>query len=151
MAKVLTRDQGRIAAAFGMSPAEFSSAKAAQESRQAGRSRWGLSASQQAICRAMNVSEHSFASAAGEGDRRTASPGLLRAHQEIDRAHDELYSEGQAVDPPDRELLDNAMAELKSYDPDDDDTYDHLLKGVLHAATLLNRVAPPFAENKDID
>jgi hypothetical protein len=40
---------------------------------------------------------------------------------------------------------------MKSYDPGDDDTYDHPLKGVLYAATLLDRAAPPFAENKNID
>jgi hypothetical protein len=73
----------------------------------------------------------------------------MRAHQEIDRAHNALY-DGQ-IDPPDRQLLDLAMSELKAYDPDDDDTYNSLLKGVLYAATLLDRVAPAFMDNKDID
>jgi len=144
----LTPDQARIAAAFGMSPLEFGT-KTAQLSATA-KSAWGLSENQQAVCRATGMSEHAFATAAGI---KTRSPGLLRAHKEIDRAQDTLYDDdsGHEVDPPDRQLLDLAMTELKAWKPDDDDTYNSLLKGALYVVTLLDRVAPPFAKNKDID
>jgi hypothetical protein len=154
MAKTsLTPDQKRIAAAFGMSPLAFADksarAMAAAHEKKTGKSRWGLSETQKAICRSTGMSEHAFAIASGLV--KGSSPGLLRAHQEIDRAHDTLYdSESGPVDPPDRQLLDLAMTELTAYDPDDDDTYDSLLKGVLYLATLLDRAAPPFADNKEI-
>jgi hypothetical protein len=148
MAKTsLTRDQERIAAAFGMSPLEFSSKKAMAAAGQGGKSAWGLTDQQRIICRSVGMSEHRFAIAAGfvKGN----SPGLMRAHSEIDRAHNALYD--SQIDPRDRELLDLAMSELKAYDPDDDDTYDSLLKGVLYAATLLDRAAPAFVDSKDIE
>jgi hypothetical protein len=149
MAKTsLTPDQERIAARFGMSPLEFSSKKATLAAAgQGGKSAWGLTDQQREICHGTGMSEHRFAIAAGfvKGN----SPGLMRAHSEIDRAHNALYD--SQIDPPDRELLDLAMSELKAYDPDDDDTYDSLLKGVLYAATLLDRAAPAFVDSKDIE
>jgi hypothetical protein len=75
----------------------------------------------------------------------------MRAHQEIDRANNELYSTKDTYSPPpEQELLDLALVELKKYDPDDDDTYDNLLKGVLYAARLLDSVAPPYVDQKEI-
>jgi hypothetical protein len=85
----LTREQKRIAATFGVSPEQFVSSRATSAARRASqKSRWGLSEQQQAICRRMLLSEHSFATAAGIVKGTT--PGLMRAHQEIDRAHVEL-------------------------------------------------------------
>jgi hypothetical protein len=80
--------------------------------------------------------------------------GLLRAHQEIDRAQKATYAAaGDHGDVwenvPDGQLLSKAISELQAYKPGDEATYDNLLRGVLHAACLLDRNAPAFADTKD--
>lgn len=79
--------------------------------------------------------------------------GLLRGHQEIGRANKAVYATPEQGDAwenaPDSQLLSNAIAELQAYKPGDDKTYDHLLRGVLHAVFLLDRNAPAFADTKD--
>ena len=147
MAGSLTPGQKKIAASVGIPEAEF-----AQKSARLAASvenPWGLTDQQRKIAKTFGMPDRRLATATARASR---SPGLLRAHQEIDRANNELYSTKDSYSPPpEKELLDLALSELKSYDPDDDDTYDNLLKGVLYAARLLDVVAPPFVDNKDID
>jgi hypothetical protein len=79
--------------------------------------------------------------------------GLLRAHQEVDRANKAVYATREQGDAwenaPDEQLLSKAISELQAYKPGDDKTYDNLLRGVLHAACLLDRNAPAFVDTKD--
>jgi hypothetical protein len=147
MASSLTPDQKKIAASFGIPEAEFAQ-KSARLAASA-ENPWALTDQQRKIAKTFGMPERRLACATA---RTSRSPGLLRAHQEIDRANNGLYSTKDSYSPPpEKELLDLALSELKSYDPDDDDTYDNLLKGVLYAARLLDVVAPPFVDNKDID
>src|ERR1700683_1676361 len=81
MASSLTPDQKKIAASFGIPEAEFvqKSAKLAAS----GENPWGLTDQQRKIARTFGMPERRLASATARANR---SPGLLRAHQEIDRA-----------------------------------------------------------------
>lgn len=79
------------------------------------------------------------------------SAGMLRAHQEIDRAHNDAL-DGAPGDgfkgAPDGDLLERALSELKAHRPNDPSAYDRLLRGALYAMALLDRVAPAFADTK---
>lgn len=90
--------------------------------------------------------EHTLASSHSRG-----SAGLMRAHDEVDRAHKSVYDGGNSEawkKAPDGELLSNAISELKAYKPGDSGSYDRLLNGVLHAMCLLDRAAPAFADTR---
>ena len=146
MASSLTPDQKKVAASFGIPEAEF--ARKSAKLAASGENPWSLTDQQRKICKAFGMAARRLAN---DTARASRSPGLLRAHQEIDRANDELYSTKGSYSPvPEKELLDSALSDLKAFDPDDDDTYDNLLKGVLYAARLLDLVAPPFADQKEI-
>jgi hypothetical protein len=81
MASALTPDQKKIAASFGIPEAEFAqkSAKLAAS----GENPWALTDQQRKIAKTFGMPERRLASATARANR---SPGLLRAHQEIDRA-----------------------------------------------------------------
>lgn len=149
----LSAAERKIAASLGLSEEEFARHKersVARAERKA-KSPYGLAATQREIAGSLGLSERQFAGAAGPlGHVPREEAGLLHAHHEIDRAHAATYDENH-TNAPDRELLNGALAELKAYNPDDDNTYDHLLKGVVYAARLLNRVAPAYADQKRID
>ncbi len=157
--ETLTKEERNSAAAAGMSEIEFARAKARLS---ASRNTAGLSREELAVARNAGMSSRAFASrlrglkgskraiAAGE---REDKPGLLRAHQEVDRAHIEAYDTDHpqsSANISDLELLDAARAALDGYDPDKDDDamYDLLCEGVVYAMRLLNRVAPAYADSK---
>ena len=147
----LSAVEHKIAASLGLSDEEFARGKAAKATRAGlpAKSPYGLTAAQRGVCRSLGLSERQFAIGAGHAEHREEA-GLLRAHDEIDRAHAATYDQHHSANPPDSELLNSALAELKAYDPNDDASYDRLLKGVVYAARLLNRVAPAYADQKEI-
>jgi len=150
----LSAEEQKVARSFGMSLDEFARAKAR---RSAPKDTHGLTPEQLAIARSVNISPRALASslarnggrtAIAAGERREDSPGLLHAHQEVDRAHKADYdanagSSSSVANTSDRELLDAALAALKKYDPnkDDDDNYDRLCTGAVYVMRLLNRKA----------
>jgi hypothetical protein len=108
--------------------------------------------SPRAFARRLSASDGGTSAIASAADRED-KPGLIRAHQEVDRAHKATYDadwHASAENTSERELLDAALSALKGYDPskDDDDNYDRLLDGAVYVMRLLNRVAPPYAEDQ---
>jgi hypothetical protein len=155
----LSDEEKKVAAAAGISADEFATKKARLSQS---KNTHGLTDDQLAIARAAGMSPRAFARAlsvrarsktaiaAGDQDRED-KPGLVRAHQEVDRAFAAAYAAaGYQSSAPDRELLDAAIAALEAYDPtkDDDAAYDLLLNGSVYLMRLLNRVAPAYADIK---
>ena len=136
-------------------PAEVAGAKGSSRMRTV-----ALSSEQKAIAANLGISESEMArsiATRGPGPRRfdhllaansRGSAGFLRAHQEIDRAHNDALDGAprEALKgAPDGELLERAISELKAYRPNDPSAYDRLLRGALYAMVLLDRAAPAFA------
>ena len=158
----LSDEEKKVAAAAGMSADEFATKKARLSQS---KNTHGLTRDQLAVAAAAGMSSRAFARelsvrtrsktaiAAGDQDRQD-KPGLVRAHQEVDRAHKAAYDavgyHSSAENTSDRELLDAALAALEAYDPtkDDDEAYDLLLNGSVYVMRLLNRVAPAYADIK---
>jgi hypothetical protein len=133
----LSDEEKKVAAAAGMSADEFATKKARLSQS---KNTHGLTRDQLAV--------------AAAAEDRQDKPGLVRAHQEVDRAHKAAYDavgyHSSAENTSDRELLDAALAALEAYDPtkDDDEAYDLLLNGSVYVMRLLNRVAPAYADIK---
>jgi hypothetical protein len=145
MATDLTPDEKRICAAFNMSETAFRRAKHALPALRSRKPVAGLSKDEMAICRATGMSPARYALAAG---KVRETPGRLRAHDEVDRAHNVMTSERRDAlsQAPEDELRKSAIAELQAFDPQDESTYAALLNGCLYAMKLLNRVAPAYAD-----
>ncbi len=158
----LSANQKKIAESFGIRPDRFARSRARLLGSQ---DTHGLTANQLKIAQSTGVSPRAFAQALkDQGGRSSAvasrttggdAPGLLRAHQEVDRAHKATYDAGwqvSAENTSDPELLDGAISALKEYDPkkDDDENYERLLDGAVYVMRLLNRAAPNYADTKDI-
>ncbi|MDO8431773.1 MAG: hypothetical protein Q7S58_05115 [Candidatus Binatus sp.] len=85
----------------------------------------------------------------------SGSAGLMRAHDEVDRAHDVLSSQQKGsysswAKVPIQEHVAAAIAGLKAFDPSAKDGYDTLLVGVMHAMRALELSAPAYADTKPL-
>ena len=144
----LSTAEQKVAAKLGLSPADMARTKIRRELA-ANRGDLGLSSGEREVCERMGLSPRRFAlNKAGE----LPATGLARAHQEVDRAHADMYEGGAGSGgeawgkAPDQELLQTAISELQKFDPDsEEETYDRLLNGTMHAMCLLARIAGPYA------
>jgi len=177
----LTEDDKKLCAAFGLSEPELVRQRAVlANERKAGRSpasfpsptgravqaQYGLTDDEMAVCRMSGMKPRDYVrekaafrgnttALAAKGNRGSPAAGMLRAHQEVDRAHDATYANaadhGDAwMQAPDGELLKIAISELQAFNLDKEAaTYNRLLNGVMHAMALLARIAPAYADTKD--
>jgi len=80
-----------------------------------------------------------------------ASPALMRAHDDIDRAHGAALTQdvdGQWQNVPIPELIGAAASGVKAYKPGVDSTFDDLLLGTLNAMRALELVVPAYINRK---